>query len=99
MAEPPADFVVTLLREMRREINERFDKVDERFEKVDERFVEQDKKLEAIRQALKAETILGRYAVNDVDDRLDAMENRLSRLDDLEKRVASLEDEADMRRP
>ena len=91
MAEP-TDFIVTLLREMRREMNDGFGRVDERFAQVDDRMAEQDKKLESIRQALKAETILGRYVVNDVDDRLDAMETKFGRIDDLERRVASLED-------
>lgn len=80
MAEPE-NFVVTLLREMRREMNDRFDAIDKRFENVGARFSEQDKKLESIRQALKAETILGRYAVADVDDRLEAIEKRLDTLE------------------
>jgi len=73
MAEPD-NLVLTLLREMRSEMNARFDSVDERF-------ANQDKQLESIRQALKAETILGPYAVADVDDRLEAIEKRLDALE------------------
>ncbi len=70
MAEPD-NLVLTLLRELR-------SVMDARFDAVDARFVEQDRKLEAIREALKSETILGRYVVNGVDDRLDAIERRLA---------------------
>ena len=83
MAEPD-DLVLTILREMRREMSERFDAVERHLG-------EHDKQLVAIREALKSETILGRYVVNGVDDRLDAIEGKISRLDDLERRVTSLE--------
>lgn len=73
MAEPD-NLVLSLLREMRKAM-------DDRFDAVDARFAQNDKKLEAIREALKSETIMGRYIVNGVDDRLD----------DLEKRVAAIE--------
>ena len=80
MAEPD-NLVLTLLREMRRAMDDRFDQVDVRFDQVDERFAEQSKKIESIRQALQSETILGRYAVNGVDDRLDAIEKRLDMIE------------------
>lgn len=80
MAEPE-DLVLTLLREMRARMDARFDAVNARFDAVDARFAEQDRKLGSIRDALKSETILGRYAVNGVDERLD----------DLEKRVTAIE--------
>ncbi|GLK66657.1 hypothetical protein [Hansschlegelia plantiphila] len=75
MAEPD-NLVLTLLRELRSVMDSRFDAVNTRFDAVDARFAEQDRKLEAIREALKSETILGRYVVNGVDDRLDAIEAR-----------------------
>ncbi|GLK78828.1 hypothetical protein [Methylopila turkensis] len=84
MAEPD-NLVLTLLRELRRDMNTRFDAIDAKFESrfdgVDSRFAGQDKKLDAIREALKSETILGRYVVNGVDDRLDAIEKRLKALE------------------
>ncbi|MGA0532105.1 hypothetical protein [Hansschlegelia sp. KR7-227] len=80
MAEPD-NLVLTLLREMRNVMDARFDAVDARFDAVDARFGEQDKKLQAIREALKSETILGRYVVNGVDDRLDDIERRLSAIE------------------
>jgi chaperonin cofactor prefoldin len=90
MAEPD-DLVLTILRELRREMKDGFEAVDRRFETVDGRFTDVNKRLDGIREALKSETILGRYVVNGVDDRLDAIEEKISRLDDLERRVTSLE--------
>lgn len=72
------NLVLTLLRELRHDVNARFDAMDNKFEA---RFDEQDRKLEAIREALKSETILGRYVVNGVDDRLEAIEKRLEALE------------------
>lgn len=80
MAEPD-NLVLTLLREMRRAMDERFDAVDARFDAVSALFNVQDKTLESIRQALKSETILGRYAVNGVDERLDNIEKRLDAIE------------------
>jgi len=77
MAEPD-NLVLTLLRELRQDLNARFDAMDNKFEA---RFDKQDRKLEAIREALKSEIILGRYVVNGVDDRLDAIEKRLKALE------------------
>lgn len=73
MAEPD-NLVLSVLREMRRDI-------DHRFDGVDEKLASQDKKIESIRQALQAETALGRYAVVGVEERLEAIEKRL---DDIE---------------
>ncbi|WP_020185479.1 hypothetical protein [Methylopila sp. 73B] len=80
MAEPD-NLVLTLLRELRNDMNARFDAIGARFDEVDGQFAAQDKKLEAIREALKSETILGRYVVNGVDDRLEAIEKRLEALE------------------
>ena len=80
MAEPD-NLVLTLVRELRHDMNARFDAIGARFDEVDGQFAVQDKKLEAIREALKSETILGRYVVNGVDDRLEAIEKRLEALE------------------
>lgn len=58
----PEDLVPTLLREMRRDIAGRFDQVDKQFGDVRADLAEQNRKLEIMRQALKAETLFARYA-------------------------------------
>jgi hypothetical protein len=50
--------------------------------KVDRGFGEMKSPMDNIRQALNGESVLGRYAAAEVEDRLEAIEKRL---DDLEK--------------
>jgi polyhydroxyalkanoate synthesis regulator phasin len=50
--------------------------------KVDRGFGEMKSRMDNIRQALNGESVLGRYAAAEVEDRLEAIEKRL---DDLEK--------------
>jgi hypothetical protein len=59
----PDSLVLVLLREMRAEMNERFDGVDARFDRM-------EKRLEAVRQAAFGESLMARYTVAEVEDRL-----------------------------
>lgn len=80
MSEPD-NLVLNLLREIRREMNDRFDATDQRFDKVEAKLGEQDKRFESLRQAINGESVLGRYAAHEVDERLDAIEKRLDAIE------------------
>jgi hypothetical protein len=73
MAEPD-NLVLVLLREMGAEMNARFDQADVRAERM-------EKKLEAVRQAAFGESLMARYTVAEVEDRLQAIEKRLERIE------------------
>ncbi len=81
MAEPE-NHTLHILREIRAAMQGLDRKVTSGFENVDGRFSKLDSRLDNIWQALNGESILGRYAVAEVDERLAAIEKRIS---DLEK--------------
>jgi hypothetical protein len=69
MAEP-----LHVLREFREEFREFVAKTDRNHEEVKQR-------IENLRQAAFGESVLGRYAAAEVEDRLAAIERRLSALE------------------
>ena len=82
MAEPQ-DMILPLLREIRAEMRAGFEQVDRRFEMIDrkleqhdERFDKLERRFENLRQAVNGESVLGRYAAAEVDERRDAIEKR-----------------------
>jgi chaperonin cofactor prefoldin len=81
MAEPD-NFILTLLREIRAEMNARFGDMDRRFDGVDERLDRVEKRIDSVKQAAFGESVLGRYAVAEVEDRLEKMEKRLRTLEE-----------------
>ena len=87
MAEPQ-DMILPLLREIRAEMRAGFDRVDQRFERIDrkleqhdERFDKLERRFENLRQAVNGESVLGRYAAAEVEERLEAIEKRLAALE------------------
>lgn len=80
MSEPD-NFIVKLLREIRAEMNERFDAVDRRLVGHDKRFDGLDSKIESLKQAMHGESVLGRYATAEFEDRIEAIEKRLEKLE------------------
>ncbi|MBI5112171.1 hypothetical protein [Rhodoplanes serenus] len=87
MAEPE-NMTLVLLRELRSRMETRFDSLDRklaehdaRFDAHDARFTALEKKIDTIKQAAFAESILGRYAVVDVEQRLTELEERLAALE------------------
>lgn len=80
MADPES-MILPLLREIRAEMNSRFDEVGRRFDGVSERFVQLEKKIESVKQAAFGESVLGRYAAAEVEERLEKIEERLSVLE------------------
>jgi len=71
-----------ILREIRTAMKGLDRRVSSGFEAVDARFGKLESRLDTIWQALNGESILGRYAVAEVDERLEKIEKRLSALED-----------------
>ena len=68
MAEPES-MIAPMLRDIRADMNKRFDEIGRQFGKVGERFDRLEKGLESVRQAGVGESVLGRYAAAEVEDR------------------------------
>ncbi len=81
MAEPE-DHTLHILREIRAAMRTLEHKVTSGFESADGRFGKIEGRLDNIFQALNGESILGRYAVAEVDERLNAIEKRLKALEE-----------------
>ncbi len=73
MSEPD-NFILKLLREIRDEIQQGALENRQRFDGL-------DSKIESLKQAMHGESVLGRYATAEFDDRLDAIEKRLATLE------------------
>jgi polyhydroxyalkanoate synthesis regulator phasin len=73
MAEPE-NMILRQLRDMRTSIDRNAEATTERFDRI-------DKRLDNIRQAITGESVLGRYAAAEVEERLAAIEKRLSDLE------------------
>ena len=73
MAEPD-NLVPVLLRELRADMDQRFAQADTRFDRL-------EKRLENVRQAAIGESVLGRYAAAEVEERLEPIDKRLAALE------------------
>ncbi len=73
MAEPD-NLVPVLLRELRADMDQRFAQADTRFDRL-------EKRLENVRQAAIGESVLGRYAAAEVEERLERIDKRLAALE------------------
>lgn len=73
MSEPD-NFILKPLREIRDEIQQGALENRQRFDGL-------DSKIESLKQAMHGESVLGRYATAEFDDRLDAIEKRLAILE------------------
>ena len=80
MAEPENQ-TLRVLRDLREAVKALDLKVERRFNTVDTRFDEVRSRMDNIRQALNGESVLGRYAAAEVEERLEAIEKRLSELE------------------
>jgi hypothetical protein len=87
MAEP-VNHTLHVLREFREEFREFVAKTDKSFDtldkKVDRNHAELKERIENLRQAAFGESVLGRYAAAEVEERLSAIESRLSTLEQRE---------------
>jgi len=73
LAEPD-NLVPVLLRELRADMDQRFAQADTRFDRL-------EKRLENVRQAAIGESVLGRYAAAEVEERLEPIDKRLAALE------------------
>ena len=80
MAEPENQ-TLRLLRDIRTSIEAMDKKFEKRFGTVDLRLDKIDARIGSLSQAQRAESIIGRYAVAEVDERFEAIEKRLKALE------------------
>lgn len=80
MAEPQ-DLIVPLLREMRAEMKAGFERIDHKLEVDGVRFDRLERRFDNLREAVNGESVLGRYAAAEVEERLEAIEKRLAALE------------------
>ena len=82
---PPENHTLQLLRELRSAMSaldhKLDDKVDSLDRKIDRNHEELKERIENLRQAAFGESVLGRYAAAEVEERLSAIESRLSALE------------------
>ena len=77
----PQDMILPLLREIRSEIKDLGRSTDRQFEGVNERLERMEGRLANMRKAINGESVLGRCAAAEVEERLEAIEKRLSALE------------------
>jgi hypothetical protein len=81
----PVNHTLHVLREFREEFREFVAKTDKSFDtlekKVDRNHDDLKERIENLRQAAFGESVLGRYAAAEVEERLSAIESRLSALE------------------
>jgi polyhydroxyalkanoate synthesis regulator phasin len=77
----PTDMIMPMLREMREETRQGFDDMRSRLDGLDERLRAVEKLVKAQREAFEGESILGRYAAKEVDERLSTLEQRVAALE------------------
>ncbi len=77
----PQDMILPLLREIRSEIKDLGRNTDRQFEGVNERLERMEGRLANMREAINGESVLGRYAAAEVEERLEAIEKRLSAIE------------------
>ncbi|TCK28785.1 hypothetical protein EV667_2798 [Ancylobacter aquaticus] len=80
MSEPD-NFILQLLREIRAEIANTKTEVTESRKETREGFEAVNKKIESLKQAMHGESVLGRYATAEFEDRIEAIEKRLESLE------------------
>ncbi|TXM75550.1 hypothetical protein FV218_08355 [Methylobacterium sp. WL69] len=80
MAEPQ-DTILPLLREIRADLKAGFDRVDRKLEQHDARFDKLERRFDNLREAVNGESVLGRYAAAQFEERLEVIEKRLAVLE------------------
>jgi uncharacterized protein YaaN involved in tellurite resistance len=75
--------IVPLLREMRAEMNARFDRVDAQSDVVERRLDKIEETLVSYRQALTADTLMSRLLTGEFEERIEALEKNVKDLETL----------------
>lgn len=83
MAEPKA-MIVPMLREMRKDIDDGFRNVREemntRFDKVDERLEKLERGQKSLKNAMTADTMMAKFMLGDDEERLQSLEDKVAAL-------------------
>ena len=77
----PKDMILPLLREIREEMRTGFSGLRTGQTTLEGRMQKLEQRFDNLREALNGESILGRYAVAEVEDRLEKIEKRLDTLE------------------
>ncbi|GJD60067.1 hypothetical protein [Methylobacterium frigidaeris] len=77
----PQDMIVPLLREMRADVAASRDDTRAGFATINDRLDRLERRFDNLREAVNGESVLGRYAAADVEERLDAPERRMAKLE------------------
>ena len=77
----PENHTLRLLQEIRSAVGVLDNRVDALDKKVDRNHEELKERIESLRQAAFGESVLGRYATAEFEDRISAIETRLSALE------------------
>lgn len=80
MAEPENQ-TLRVLRDIRAAIKGLDQKTDRRFASLESKFDDMSSRLDNVRQAVTGESVLGRYAAAEVEERLDSLEKRVKALE------------------
>ena len=72
---------IHILRELRAAIKALDSKVEAVESKVDNGFADNRSRMESLRHAINGESVLGRYAASEVEERLEALERRVATLE------------------
>jgi len=73
--------IVPLLREMRADIADSRDDARAGFAAINARLDTRERRFDSLREAVNGESVLGRDAAAEVEERLDAIERRLAELE------------------
>lgn len=73
--------MLALLREIRQHLDTRFDKVESRLANLEASHSALNKRFDSVKQAAFADSLLGRYAVAEVEERLQDLTRRLETLE------------------
>jgi chaperonin cofactor prefoldin len=77
----PENFTHRLLREMRAEMTGQFEELRTEIGGLRDEVRENTKRMESLKQAAFGESVLGRYAAAEVEERLERIEKRLETLE------------------
>jgi polyhydroxyalkanoate synthesis regulator phasin len=76
-----ADMILPVLREMRAEMQTRFDGVDGRLDRVDRRIAALEAAQVSFRQALGADSLMSKLITGEFEERIEALERRVRELE------------------
>ncbi len=80
MADEPADMIMPMLREMRAEMKDSFNRLNERFSDVEQRLDKLESGQKTIRQALTADTMMSKFVTGDFEERIFELERKVEAL-------------------